>query len=278
MHVFSPTTALLAACAMGGVRAASPTSGVIELDLAFPRNQTYAPAARLPIVFGYQNPELATALNARVSFVVWNLDDMRNSVVTSSFDLGQAANLSSRDPFLQYEYFPGFEAEGRWLLTWTVGWDNCTKDSLELTNTGKRITHQTTTQSVRFATKDSAPEIDLAAATDNKDCPQEMGLAFDVTATLKVPSWAKGDWSGGDQCAKVAESMPKPSPCRVQIDAAAASSMAASMTAKACAHKDVAPPKGVECPPDEKSSAQQLVVTGIACLAATMGAFGFVLM
>ncbi|KAK7932009.1 hypothetical protein PG985_002721 [Apiospora marii] len=276
MHIRSQTTALLAACAVGsGVQAASPTSGIMELDLAFPRNQTFAPTARLPIVFGYQNPELAAALNTQVSFTVWNLDDMGNSVVSSSFNVRQA-NLTSRDPFLQYGYFEGFEADGRWLLTWTVGWDNCTEASLELTNTGKRITHRTTTQSIQFTTDRSAPEIDLAAATDNKDCPQELGLAFDVTETLKVPSWV--DWSGGDHCAKVAEKEPKPSPCRVQIDSAAASSMAASMTAKACANKDVAPPKGVDCPEDEKSSAQKLVVTGLACLAATVGAFGFVLM
>ncbi|KAK8852326.1 hypothetical protein PGQ11_014805 [Apiospora arundinis] len=275
MQILPQAIALLAACAVGGVRAASPTSGVMELDLAFPRNQTYAPAARLPVVFAYQNPELATALNARVSFTAWNWDDMRNNVAGATFSLDQA-NLSSRDPFLQYGYFGGFEAEGHWLLTWTVDWDNCTEDSLALTNTNKRITHSIISQAIHFSTNHSAPKIDLVAATNNKDCPRELGLTFNVTGALKVPAWV--DWSGGDHCAKVAESMPTPSPCRVQIDSAAASSMAASMTAKACANKGVAPPEGVECPPEDKSSAQQLAVTGLACLAATVGAFGYVLM
>ncbi|KAK6821398.1 hypothetical protein PG987_015798 [Apiospora arundinis] len=217
MQILPQAIALLAACAVGGVRAASPTSGVMELDLAFPRNQTYAPAARVPVVFAYQNPELATALNARVSFTAWNWDDMRNNVAGATFSLDQA-NLSSRDPFLQYGII---------------------------------------SQAIHFSTNHSAPKIDLVAATNNKDCPRELGLAFNVT---------------------VAESMPTPSPCRVQIDSAAASSMAASMTAKACANKGVAPPEGVECPPAGKSSAQQLAVTGLACLAATVGAFGYVLM
>ncbi|KAK6859328.1 hypothetical protein PG995_002964 [Apiospora arundinis] len=252
MQILPQAIALLAACAVGGVRAASPTSGVMELDLAFPRNQTYAPAARVPVVFAYQNPELATALNARVSFTAWNWDDMRNNVAGATFSLDQA-NLSSRDPFLQYGYFGG------------------SRPRATGSSRGPIIS-----QAIHFSTNHSAPKIDLVAATNNKDCPRELGLAFNVTGALKVPAWV--DWSGGDHCAKVAESMPTPSPCRVQIDSAAASSMAASMTAKACANKGVAPPEGVECPPADKSSAQQLAVTGLACLAATVGAFGYVLM
>ncbi|KAK8036238.1 hypothetical protein PG993_008852 [Apiospora rasikravindrae] len=210
MHFFLQATALLTAYAVGGVHAASPTSGILELDLAFPRNQTYAPTARLPIVFAYQNPELATALNARVSFNVWHSGDVGNNrTAGANFDLGQA-DLSSRDPFLRYDYFPGFEAEGHFLLTWTVGWDNCTEESLDLSYTSNRITHRTSTQSIHFTIDKSAPEIDLASATDNKDCPHELGVAIDVTDTLELPAWV--DKSGGDHCAKVAESMPTPSP------------------------------------------------------------------
>ncbi|KAK8062876.1 hypothetical protein PG997_014973 [Apiospora hydei] len=210
MHTLSQAAALLAACAVGGVHAASPTSGILEVDLAFPRNQTYAPTARLPIVFAYQNPELATALRARVSFTVWNWDNMGNTTASANLDLGQA-NLSSRDPFLHYDFFPGFEAEGHYLLTWTAGWDNCTEESLGQTYTSTRIAHRTKTHSVLFTISNSAPAIDLVAATDNKDF--------------------------------VAESMPTPSPCRVQIDSAAASSMAASMTARACKYTQVVPPR-----------------------------------
>ncbi|KAK7959196.1 uncharacterized protein PG986_004050 [Apiospora aurea] len=186
MHTFSQAAALLATCAVGGVHAASPTSGILEVDLAFPRNQTYAPTARLPFVFAYQNPELATALNARISFTVWNWANMDNTTAGAIFDLGQA-NLSSRDPFLQYNYFPGFEAEGQFLLTWTVGWDNCTEDSLGLTYRSNRISHRSKTQSINFTISNSAPVIDLVAATDNKDCPQKLGVTIDVTDTLELP-------------------------------------------------------------------------------------------
>lgn len=276
MRLLPPAAVLLAAFVGGATRAvASPASGVTELDLAFPRNQTYAPAPRLPVVFAYQNPELATALNTHVSFTIWNWDNMSNTVVTSSFDAGQA-NLSSGDPYLQYAYFEGFNTEGHWFLKWTVSWSSCTEASLDSVSAKDRIAHNSTTWAVHFTTKDSAPEMDLTAATDHKDCPEELGLAFDVTDTLKVP--AQVDWSGSDSCAVVAAVMPTPSPCQVTIDSAAASSMAASMTASVCRSKNAFPPVGVECPPDDKSSARQLAATGMVGVAAAVGAFIFVLL
>ncbi|KAK8074332.1 hypothetical protein PG994_005231 [Apiospora phragmitis] len=256
MRILSQATALLAACAAGGVRAASPTSGVMELDLVFPRNESYAPTARLPIVFAYQNPELARALHARVSVIVRNWDNMGVGGADAQFNLDRA-NLSSRDPFLQYDYFQEFGVEGHWLLTWTVSWDNCTEHSLAQHYGGQRLTTHTASQVIHFSTSKSAPEIDLVAATDNKNCPQdleerqEMGLTFDVTDTLEVPIWA--DKRAGDHCAEVAESTPTPSPCRVQIDSAAVSSMAASMTARACLYKEVSPRKGLSAPQTTKA-------------------------
>ena len=39
------------------------SSGVVEVDLIFPRNETYAPTAYLPIIFAFQNSHLAPFLD-----------------------------------------------------------------------------------------------------------------------------------------------------------------------------------------------------------------------
>ncbi|KAK4155344.1 hypothetical protein C8A00DRAFT_13646 [Chaetomidium leptoderma] len=34
-------------------------AGVLEVDLVFPRNETYAPPTYMPVIFAFRNPELA---------------------------------------------------------------------------------------------------------------------------------------------------------------------------------------------------------------------------
>lgn len=48
-------------------------SGVVEVDLLFPRNDTCAPAPHVPIVFAIQNTELAPLLNLWIGFEVYNM-------------------------------------------------------------------------------------------------------------------------------------------------------------------------------------------------------------
>jgi hypothetical protein len=40
------------------------TPGIFEVDLLFPRNETYTPQALMPVVFAMQNPTLASPLGA----------------------------------------------------------------------------------------------------------------------------------------------------------------------------------------------------------------------
>lgn len=42
-----------------GLGAIVSASGVLEVDLVFPHNDTYAPTEWFPIVFAFQNAELA---------------------------------------------------------------------------------------------------------------------------------------------------------------------------------------------------------------------------
>lgn len=279
MHFFSSPRAtwlLLACAAIARVTAAEdPSSGVVEVDLVFPRNQTFAPTSRMPIIFAYQHPELALALNTFISFSVWNIDKADGAVLITERDM-RWANFSSRDPYLSSAYHTQFNTEGHWLLKWYVTWRSCTERSLELGYSHDRITTNETGGEIYFTTSRSAPEIDLVAATDNKDCSKHLGVAIDVTKTLRVPGWVR--WSGSDTCAVVASVTRTPKPCRVKLDPSAVSSMAASMTARACYMEDPRP-EDIDCPPKswekKKSAAHQLAVGGAAFLAVAVGAVGY---
>jgi hypothetical protein len=268
MHILSCSTWILVASTGVVSAAAGKTTGVVEVDLVFPRNETYAPTPVLPIVFGFQNSELAPFLGLQLSFTVWRWENLSDFPVTSSYDL-RWANFSSNDPYFEYRHFTKFDREGTWKLTWSVGWANCTEDSLAKLGNDRLELHSSTSSTV-FTTKDSAQEIDLSAATKQENCSEDIGFAFNITDTHKVPTGT--EWAGGDTCAAVAPSLPTPTPCQVRINSAAAASISASITDRRC--KGVDPPS--DCPSDE-SAAQKVLVGGVACLMAVIGALGYIM-
>ena len=273
MHVFARTSWFLLACVgvAVAVDAASKNSGIVELDLVFPRNDTYAPTPSMPIIFAFQNPELASFLIPGLFFTVWNRNKNSENVITTSYDLTWR-NFSSSDPFFVYHGFSNFNTEGSWWLTWHLGRVSCKEDSLNSPYGDDRFVINNTGASILFTTKNSAQEVDLVAAT-NKDCAEAIGFAVNVTNTLKVPGNVR--WDGGEMCAVVESHTPIPNPCGAKIDSAAASSISSSLTASRC--RGTNPP--VSCPPkdeDREGTAQQLAVGAVACFAAALGALGFI--
>ena len=249
-------------------------ASVVEVDLVFPRNETYAPTDWFPVVFAFQNAERARYLNPRVSYTIRSWDSMpANSSVTWSHDL-KRENWSSHEPYFAYTHFDNFRNEGRWWLTWTVSWQSCDEDSFP-NILGRGMIDNSSSWSVLFTTEESAQPVDLVAATTDKACPEELGVAINVTdETMQVPGWA--DWNGGDTCAVVASStpMPVPDPCRVQVNSAVSASMSASLTASMCSGLDPT----LSCPEDDKNGSQKVVVVGGSCLLVAFGAVWFLLM
>ncbi|KAF4211481.1 hypothetical protein CNMCM8980_002011 [Aspergillus fumigatiaffinis] len=144
-------------------------SSVLEVDLVFPRNKTYAPTEWFPVVFAFQNPKRAKYLNFDISYNIWNLDD-RNNSLTRSHDL-RFANWSSHDPYFAHEFFSSFNAEDRWMLDRTLTWQSCDEYAFENNPLTADIIRNISTWSTWFTIQDSAPKVDLVAATANKSCP-----------------------------------------------------------------------------------------------------------
>jgi hypothetical protein len=264
-----PRTSWLLAAFMGTIINAS---GILEVDLVFPRNDTYAPTINLPVVFAFQNAQQARYLNPTIQYLMWNLQT-DNTSFTLSHDLGW--KNWTEDTYLAHEVMSFSGKESRYKVSWTLNWDSCDEDAFENPDRIPRMIHNRTTWATYFTIDNSAPKVDLVAATANKACPGEYGVIINVTdKTMKVLSDVQ--WSGkarnNDTCAVVSNSTPTPTPdpCLVHIDKAAVASIEASITARICCGID--PPE--YCLENKKNAATQLAVAGVSCLLTVVGALG----
>ncbi|KFY47396.1 hypothetical protein V495_01946 [Pseudogymnoascus sp. VKM F-4514 (FW-929)] len=257
---------LLLACAGTAVHAAS---GNLEIDLLFPQNDTYAPQPIIPVVFAIQNSALAGFLRPSVNFVIYPYLNHTVSSAYGYFNL-VSANFSESDPYMVYgEGLEVLNTEGVWTLEWSVHVTSCF-----ISNGDLDYRQNATRQQVTFTTKNSAKMPDLTAATGPNTCSKAHSHTFKITETQD-----SGDtFDNGKPCAILAETMPVPSPCAVKIDSAAAASVSARMTNRACAVANA-----TWCPePTEDGVGRGLVVpslaVGVAFLAAAFGGgMGFIL-
>ncbi|KAJ5793097.1 uncharacterized protein N7503_009075 [Penicillium pulvis] len=267
----SPRASWLLAACIWNIISATNTS-VLEVDLIFPRNSTYAPTNDFPVVFAFQNAQRARYLNPSIQYLMWNLQTDHTSF-TLSHDLGW--KIWTEETYLAHEVMSFPSEEGHYKVSWSMTWDSCDEESFENPDRIPRMDHNKTTWATYFSIDNSAPQVDLVAATANEMCTNEYGMIINVSdKTLKVPSsveWSAKAWNN-NTCAVMANSTSTstPDPCRVHIDKAAAESIHASVTARVCSGID---------PPEycEKNAATQLAVAGVSCLLAAVGALGFFL-
>ncbi|KAK4249247.1 hypothetical protein C7999DRAFT_30300 [Corynascus novoguineensis] len=250
-------------------------ANMLEIDLIFPRNDTYAPTDRsnnaswIPVVFAIQNAEMARHLKLSFESLIWNNSNM-NAFGHADHDLTDA-NYTS-EPYFVYHHLK-IDTEGTYSLSSWVSWYICNK-------TGDQVgfVRSSTNFGVDFTIKKGAQEVDLVAATaDEKTCSTENGIALNVTnETYEVPPSKKPYYRThllDGTCAVLTSTSPTTTanPCEVKIDTAVVASMSASLHAWIC--KGLYPP--ADCPKD--NAVQQLAVVGIASFVATFGAIGFLL-
>ncbi|EDP47446.1 conserved hypothetical protein [Aspergillus fumigatus A1163] len=220
----------------------------VEVDLVFPRNETYSPAEWFRIVFAVLDPQSAELLNLRISYDI-RKNNNRNNQTTLTHDLHWANWSSSADPYLTYQYVRTLNTTG-----------NCDHDGGVFEHYYSWWQH--------FTIDDSAlKKVDLVAATANATCPGDRNaIAINVTdTTMHSPPGLNS--AGRDTCVVTATTTASatrttPDPCRVAIDADAEASMAAVHQKLLCDHlKNSNPP---EVCPAEENGAQQLAALGVA--------------
>jgi hypothetical protein len=258
---------------------------VVEVDLVFPRNETYTPTPYFPVVFGIQNAELAQHLRLQIDVSLWNDSDTFSSSSKLYTEDLIAANFSSAEPYFAYSFtYNRFEVEGRWRIHWNLYYSSCLEDEDGI-HRGKTKSNASDAQITYFTIKNDGRPIDLVAITaDDKTCPPEQGTIIEVTTeTVKVAELVPTPFQPNfETCAVVATTnpTPTPNPCLVKVDAAAAASIATSLWLHRCNNVNMTDDP-TDCPPDSLSgrrnnAAQQLAaVSVVVVLTAAMGAFGF---
>jgi hypothetical protein len=102
-------------------------SGVVEVDLLFPRNETCAPTEYMPLVFAFQNPEMAPLFGPSVGYQLFDFSgDNRYNDSRSwnrclfGIDM-RWTNFSSSNGSTYYRYLPvhvpGCMTEGSYELS-----------------------------------------------------------------------------------------------------------------------------------------------------------------
>jgi hypothetical protein len=253
-------------------------SGVVEVDLIFPRNETYAPTAYLPIIFAFQNSHLAPFLDPIIHINTQLVQNANGSTPqwtppgSNYLEQLRWANFTNNDTYCAYATYQRhgftFATEGIWQVTWLFNWAVCTEDSLANNILMRNESGHTTTLTIRKG----AQEVDLVSGTTDNSCSGQDGVAVNITNTLHIPSSAHWEsstdnWDGqGDMCASTASSVPKSDPCRVSIDPAAAASISCSITFGSSATNFSTTTSSLTCPEDKKSAAGSLTIGGLAAL------------
>jgi hypothetical protein len=278
MQHLSWTTWLVAG--LSALTVAVETTGTVEVDLVFPRNETYAAPQYMPFVFAISNPSLATLLQSRIEYTVWNSNDtttqegmrQNNTVASGNVSLPTTdPNQYENSAYLLHDFSAKFNTEGEFLMLWRLYWYS------------SNVTLNLWTGGLLFSTtnSDSAQKVNLVTVTSNGTaCSTRpgrvirgMGKALHIKRIQNVPT---GTWMGGEKCADVlSQDSLITKPCEVKIDDGAAAGIWASVNVTMCRYRPYPgeeTPKDIVCP-GKKSGAQKPAAGGLTCLLLLLGLF-----
>ena len=274
---FTPLSIFSLACwsflhSGGAAKEETGPTGALQIDLVFPRNETYNPSPIMPIVVSFRNTELLPYLRPSISYEVWNYDNFSADSTYGNIDV-PSVNESSVNPHIKFNsHLYPFNTEGTWKLNFHIGWKHCYVSPAEQ---GRRelemLDINTTDIGVIFTTKGTSKQIDLAAAT-SRNCSSPFGVTINVTDTMRTPP--SDLVYDQDVCPIVASPPIKADSCDVTLDATSASSLDASMTSWVCnKFRETRRPKEVDCSSqkEEKSTALHSIAGGVTCLAFALG-------
>ncbi|GKZ29773.1 hypothetical protein AbraIFM66950_006403 [Aspergillus brasiliensis] len=244
---------------------ASITPGVTEVDLIFPRNESFSPSPLTPIVFAIQNPSLLSSLNPTISYNIERVYvDVDESYITAGVIHLSRLNYTTSDPYFLYWSVSTLDIEGTFRFAWEILMNNCSlsqqSDALTFAYLNT-IRHQ-----FYFSTKNGTSSPDISAATEGGTCEKSVAQAVQVPELWEVPTSQTSSW-GAPSCAPTVGPSPTPSPCQVKIDSTAAASISAALTATACRNPLRT---GLSCPtpsPKNLASSTQPPIGGLRILA-----------
>lgn len=238
--IFGPLTFSLA------VLAQATTSGILELDLVFPRSDTYAPSALFPFVWAIQNPRLTLPLDLNIEYTIYSISTnyrLRNF----GYSLSQGRQLFQQRPFLCVPEHPQVQYH-RGHLEAALGPSRLAIAPEPSTTWDTPPVRNSPTTAKPFSSPPSgAPSCRiLSLPRPIEPAPTQI---ITTRSMLPAPSYISPyEYDGRSSCAILPPSPPPAgNPCGAKVDPAAASSISAALTATACRF----PSPVVSCPPEE---------------------------
>ncbi|KAK3897549.1 hypothetical protein C8A05DRAFT_19712 [Staphylotrichum tortipilum] len=219
-------------------------AAVVEIDLIFPRNDTYAPGPFMPVVFAIQNSAMASSLDLAI---VWNIfrlaDPGGDGGVNGVIDL-KHANLTRADPFFTTDYALRLNGtEAGWGIRFGLSFANCSKSAGPWS---AKVTPNSENRLLLFSTKPGAPGPKFVQGPGT--CVNSTGVAINVAETLSLPLTAVNN--GHDSCLVLASPpIVDANPCAVTVNETTAATILGSFcgpdTATTCLPASRAPAQGI---------------------------------
>ncbi|KAJ4164175.1 hypothetical protein LMH87_005860 [Akanthomyces muscarius] len=241
--------------------AIAAATGNAEVDVIFPRNDTFAPTPLMPIVFAVQNPAVAQQLNLRLNYRV--IPYGRPNATTDYERVRLNALPNNDTTFYAHDFVSDiFNKEGTWEFFWQLRWNNCTSTKDEYGMHFSRDTQEPVNSFV-FTTHNDGSKPDLVAIGSDDKCGNTQGIGFEVQDVLDVPPPKNADLLSS--CAHVAVPAPTPTPCSASVPSEAAESISSRITQAAC----LAATPVVSCPSQENASGR--AASNMAVVALSLG-------
>lgn len=252
-------------------------SNVIEIDVVFPRNGTYRPSKRFPIILAVYNGALAKNIDLTLLSHLWKGPGFSEYYILGSpridiKDVSTKAEASGDTPYLIQGY-ADIDIEGQVGFQTSLYWAQCNEDLGAPTTYHWGVPNHHDQPGVRnstmigmdvvFTLADDAPELDLVAATaDERAClaqrEPQPGFSIALTGQTREHSFfydgvqklspgtceVRPDVSTTGEMVEYENetyvlSTPSPTakPCRVRLNSAAVTSLATKASSEAAALK-----------------------------------------
>ncbi|KAK4195985.1 hypothetical protein QBC40DRAFT_288050 [Triangularia verruculosa] len=231
-------------------------SSMMQIDLVFPRNETYTTDERMPVVFSIRNAQLGPLLQPSIEYKVRNRSDLGQDGPSNNH-LFLNTNWTDHEPYFAYTFI-NMTAEGTFQMFWASSWAFCNQ-----TGDRTKLVRDHAAELLSFTIKKDAPATNLLDLTPSvHSCNTSPGVSISISNTTAVqPFPNRGSCALMDPFNPVGVSL---DPCGVTIDKSTAQRIQDDQRERLCSVLN--PNRPADC--TEKKNAAQLGGTaGIGCLA-----------
>ncbi len=271
--------AAFAPAALAATSANVSLPAIVEFDLVFPRNETYALSPTFPFIFAIQNAELVSYMGSsgpNVQVRVRREDDY--SATISNFEPRLNYSKSNDDTksgsensvyFVYEDMRSAILSNGTWVIAWDVTMPNCSRDPDGSSKIRGGVTGNLQPRYTTFTISPDGKQPDFETPKDQGgECfhlqdEDRMSAGFNITDILSLEGEygkTRNFFSGIDNCLVTDNdpSLPKTNPCGAKVDSDSASTMSGALLATACSQ--IIPL--VSCPP-KNAAPRALPVLGV---------------